>query len=211
MKIAGKNNLNLNEADIEMDFEGEGDAKMTTGQACLTLSTDEQAKIIAGLFNGHKLDKKHIFSSCTFPEYEKKMAVQDANAQNNQSKKEQYLELNDHMLETKKNLYAIQVNKKVFIGALHGMTKVLWNLDDSEREKECDKEFESDKQFEWSPNGTYMVLIKSDKVEFISGASMIPILSIQQPKVDTVIFSPCEKYILLYMPKSNTPYEVWNF
>jgi len=91
------------------------------------------------------------------------------------------------------------------------MTKILWNLDESEREKELDIDFESDKLFVWSPNGTYLVLIKSDKVEFISGSKMLPILTIHQPKVETVIFSPCEKYIVLYMPKSNTPYEVWNF
>lgn len=91
------------------------------------------------------------------------------------------------------------------------MTKILWNLDESEKEKEIDMFFESDKPFTWSPKGTYLVLIKSDKVEFISGHKMEPILTIQQPKVETVIFSPCEKYIVLYMPKSNTPYEVWNF
>lgn len=79
---------------------------MTTGQACLSLNTDEQAKIIAGLFNGHKLDKKHTFSACTFPEYEKKMAKNDKTEQSSQSKKDQYLELNDHMLETRKSQYA---------------------------------------------------------------------------------------------------------
>ena len=77
IKIADKNSLSLKEDDIELNYDGEGDKKMTTGQACLSLNTDEQAKIIAGLFNGHKLDKKHTFSACTFPDYEKKMAKND--------------------------------------------------------------------------------------------------------------------------------------
>jgi len=58
------------------------------------------------------------------------------------------------------------------------MSKILWNLDESERVQEIDTVLESDKSFVWSPKGTYLVLIKSDKVEFLSGESMKPILSI---------------------------------
>ena len=58
------------------------------------------------------------------------------------------------------------------------MTKILWNLDESEKEKEIDMFFESDKPFTWSPKVTYLVLIKSDKVKFISGHKMEPILTI---------------------------------
>lgn len=175
------------------------------------MKTEEDAKIIAGIYNGFKLDKKHTFSCCIFPEYEKKIK-QDENQQDSEiSLKDKYLRLNNHMLETRKSQYAFQVNKKVHVGALHGMTKILWNLDESEREVEYERPFESDKPYQWSPKGTYLVLVKSDKVEFLSGHDMQPILSIQRPKVDTVIFSPCEKYIVLYMPKAASQYEVWNF
>lgn len=40
---------------------------------------------------------------------------------------------------------------------------------------------------------------------------MQPILTINEPKVETVIFSPCEKYLVVYSPKSDFPYAVWNF
>jgi len=50
----------------------------------------------------------------------------------------------------------------------------------------------------WSPLGTYLVLIKSEKLEFVGGSKMNPIIVISQPKVENVVFSPCEKYILLY-------------
>lgn len=41
IKIADKSNLKLSEENIEFNFEGEGDDKMTTGQAYLTLPSDE--------------------------------------------------------------------------------------------------------------------------------------------------------------------------
>jgi uncharacterized protein with WD repeat len=56
-----------------------------------------------------------------------------------------------------------------------------------------------------------LVLIKSDKVDFIGGSNMTPILTIDEPKVEAVSFSPCEKYLLVYQPKNEMPYTVWNF
>ena len=40
---------------------------------------------------------------------------------------------------------------------------------------------------------------------------MTPILTINEPKVDSVKFSPCEKYLMVYQPKNDSPYAVWNF
>jgi len=56
-----------------------------------------------------------------------------------------------------------------------------------------------------------LILIKSDKVEFVGGSKMTPILTINEPKVESVIFSPCEKYLMVYQPKNDCPYTVWNF
>ena len=56
-----------------------------------------------------------------------------------------------------------------------------------------------------------MITIKSDKVEFIGGSNMKPILTINEPKVEAVIFSPCERYLMVYQPKNDSPYAVWNF
>jgi hypothetical protein len=56
-----------------------------------------------------------------------------------------------------------------------------------------------------------LIVIKSDKVEFVGGSQMETLLFINQPKVESVLFSPCEKYILLYAPKKDMPYSVWNF
>jgi uncharacterized protein with WD repeat len=64
---------------------------------------------------------------------------------------------------------------------------------------------------QWSPKGTYLIAIKSDKVEFIGGSKMKPILTINEPKVEAVVFSPCEKYLLVYQPRNELAYSVWNF
>jgi len=71
--------------------------------------------------------------------------------------------------------------------------------------------FQTDKPFSWSPKGTYLIVIKSDKVEFMGGSQMTSIMTITEPKVEQVIFSPCEKYLMVYSPKNDLPYAVWNF
>lgn len=40
---------------------------------------------------------------------------------------------------------------------------------------------------------------------------MDPILVINENKVEAVKFSPCENYIVLYCPKKDMPYIIWNF
>jgi hypothetical protein len=40
---------------------------------------------------------------------------------------------------------------------------------------------------------------------------MKSIMTINEPKVEQVIFSPCETYLMVYSPKNDNPYAVWNF
>jgi uncharacterized protein with WD repeat len=87
---------------------------------------------------------------------------------------------------------------------------VLLNNTEEENKPDFDG-FQTDKPFSWSPKGTYLVCIKSDKVEFCGGSQMKPILTINEPKVESVLFSPCEKYLLVYQPKNELAYTVWNF
>jgi len=73
MKTSDAKKLNI--VDIEVNFvdeEVDGVTKKTgTGQAFITLNNDADARVCATTFNGHKLDKKHIFSACTFPDFDK--------------------------------------------------------------------------------------------------------------------------------------------
>ena len=64
------------------------------------MKSDEHAKIAAALFNGHKLDSKHTFSSCTFPEFEKIMATEELEKSGEQQKTD-FLELKSFVLETR--------------------------------------------------------------------------------------------------------------
>lgn len=69
----------------------------------------------------------------------------------------------------------------------------------------------SDKPISWSPMGTYLILIKPDKVIFLGGKEMTPIIVLPKHKVISVKMSPCEKYVLTYSPMGDTGYTVWNF
>ena len=73
IKLFGKKNFSVAEENISHNFEEKDDKKETTGQCFVLMKTDEQAKIAAAIFNGHQLDKKHTFSACTFPDFNKIM------------------------------------------------------------------------------------------------------------------------------------------
>ena len=69
----------------------------------------------------------------------------------------------------------------------------------------------ADKPVMWSPQGTYLIVIKPDKVLFLGGESMVPIITLQQAKVTNVKMSPCEKYVLTFSPLADIAFTVWNF
>ena len=67
------------------------------------MNTDEQAKIAAAYFNGHKLDNKHTFSACTFPDFHKIMGIEDKSEEEKATEETSYLELRSHLVETKED------------------------------------------------------------------------------------------------------------
>jgi uncharacterized protein with WD repeat len=113
-------------------------------------------------------------------------------------------------METRNTQFSYQVGKKVTVNKLLGQSKVLLN-EDEETTKSDFPEYSVDKPYGWSPKGTYLIAIKSDKVEFIGGSKMTPILTINEPKVESLVFSPCEKYLMVYQPKNELSYTIWNF
>jgi len=105
IKLFGAKKFNLEEGDIEYNWVGSGEEKMTTGQAFILMGTDEQAKIAAACFNGHELDKKHTFSSCTFPDFHKIMAAGEPE-EGKEGDGTSFLELKDYMLHPSDDVYA---------------------------------------------------------------------------------------------------------
>jgi uncharacterized protein with WD repeat len=69
----------------------------------------------------------------------------------------------------------------------------------------------SDKPVAWSPQGTFLIVIKPDKIIFLGGKEMTPIIVLSQNKVLAVLMSPCEKYVLTYAPMGDKAFTVWNF
>lgn len=132
IKLFGAKKFVIAEEDIEYNWAGEGDEKMTTGQAFLLMSSDEQAKIAAACFNGHELDKKHTFSACTFPDFHKIMSAGEPE-EGKGGDGTSYLELKDYMLHPCEDGYAYQQNKNVVLNKLFGQGRVLHALPDEER------------------------------------------------------------------------------
>ena len=54
-------------------------------------------------------------------------------------------------------------------------------------------------------------MIKPDKVIFLGGKDMTPIIVLPKHKVISVKMSPCERYVLTYSPMGDTCFTVWNF
>jgi len=69
----------------------------------------------------------------------------------------------------------------------------------------------SDKKVQWSPKGTYLIVIKPEQVVFLGGAKMLPIITLPISKVDHVSMSPCERYVLAFSTMADVAFSVWNF
>ena len=82
------------------------------------MPSDEKAKIAAAIVNGHKLDKKHTFSACTFPDYTKIMGTGEEEKKEDEATS--FLELKDYMLQPSEDVYAYQQNKNVVLNKLFG-------------------------------------------------------------------------------------------
>ena len=57
---------------MQLQYEGEGEGKKTTGVAYLSIDTNDKARKVAIFFDNYKLDKDHILDSsksfCIQPE-----------------------------------------------------------------------------------------------------------------------------------------------
>lgn len=96
------------------------------------------------------------------------------------------MDLRDPILDTKREQFLFQLGKDVHI-KWHDTTAMGGD------QNVTNNSIQSDKTVTWSPKGTYMIVIKHDKVEFHGGKKMGPIITIPEGKVDLVIMSPCER------------------
>jgi len=198
VKLYQKKNFNIDESSITMPLN---EAGMTDGVAFVLASSEEQAKQGAALLNGHQLDKNHLLSSSQIGDFEKIMQTSDAVEETTAGYS--LIDLRDPLLDTKREQFMFQIGKEVHL-KWHDTT--MTGVDQS-----VVSPISSDKSVQWSPKGTYLIVVKHDKVEFYGGKRMQPIITLPEPKVDLVSMSPCERYVLTYAPMSKSPYVIWNF
>jgi len=199
VKLYAKKNFNVEESRITMPFNAEG---MTEGVAFVLTNSEEQAKLGAAIINNHPLDKNHMLSACQINDFEKIMLISDSVEETAASYS--LMDLRDPLLDTKREQFLFQIGKEVHIK---------WNsINPGEGDQSTiPGTLQSDKNVQWSPKGTYLIIIKHDKVEFHGGKKMSPIITIPEQKVDYVSMSPCERYVLTYAPMAKNPYVIWNF
>lgn len=180
-----------------MPLNAEGN---TEGVAFVLANTEEQAKLGAAIINGHPLDKNHLLSACQINDFEKIMLTSDSVEETSYS----LMDLRDPLLDTKHEQFLYQLGKEVHLkrhdhNMIGGDNSIIPHT------------LQSDKNVQWSPKGTYLIIIKHDKVEFHGGKKMDPIITIPESKVDFVTMSPCERYVVTYAPMAKNPFVIWNF
>ena len=199
IKLFQKKNVNIDEDKITMPLNE--DTKMTDGVAFIQASNEEQAKFAAAIMNGYQLDKNHLLSASQINDFEKIMHTRD---EMETASAYSLIDLRSPLLDTKREQFLFQQGKDVHLK---------WH-DNNPTQPDSDlidELIQSDKPVTWSPKGTFLIVIKHDKVEFHGGKSMAPIITLPEPKVDYVSMSPCERYVLTYSPMAKNPYVVWNF
>ena len=83
------------------------------------------------------------------------------------------IDLRDPLLDTKREQFLFQIGKDVHLK---------WQSS-NQGEGEMSvipHTLQSDKNVQWSPKGTYLIIIKHDKVEFHGGKKMNPIITLPE-------------------------------
>lgn len=196
-----KKKLKVTQDDIEIPINPE--TNETDGVAFVKMSNEENARHGVSIFDGFKLTKNNIFAACLLPEFEKVMQTSEVFEMPRAAA--EYEDLRAPVFDIKNEQYFFKhgTNLQVdFFAAGQSIAKdqTLLNMVRA-----------SDKPVTWSPQGTFLILIKLDKVIFLGGQDMIPIIVLPKHKVVAVKMSPCEKYVLTYSPMGETCYTVWNF
>ena len=203
LKTLNQKSLKVEESDIQIPINTA--TNETDGVAFVKMANEEQARFGASIFDGFKLTKNNIFAACLLSEFDKVMQTSETfqlpqSAANLQS-------LRTPVFDVRREHYMFKSGKNIHINifdrnqAVNGQKdEQLAVFDSTVDTKPC-----------WSPKGTYLILIKADKVLFLGGEKMVPIITIPQAKVTQVHMSPCERYVLTYSPKGDAAFSIWNF
>lgn len=168
------------------------------------MKNEEEARIGVAIFSGVKLGKNK-FATCLLSEFDKMMQIKE---EEEEKESADLKDLRSPVLDTKRDQYLYQSGRNVYVNYFSANSANNKSEDNTVTKLEnC-----SDKPVCWSPQGTYMIVIKADMVEFVGGSgAMRPIINLKLNKCHSVNMSPCERYVLTYSPTSDTCFTVWNF
>lgn len=202
-KTLSQKNLNVADSDIEIPINP--DTQETDGVAFVHMANEEQARFGAAIFDGFKLTKNNIFAACPLPDFEKVMQTSETfqmpqSAANLQS-------LRTPVFDVRREQYIYKSGKNVHVNIFDRNQAVNGQKD----EQLAVFESTTDSKPNWSPKGTYLIMIKAEKILFLGGEKMVPIITIPQAKVTHVSMSPCERFVLTYSPKGDAAFSIWNF
>lgn len=203
IKASSKQNLNVTEETIDIPIDPA--TNETFGVAFIQMNNEENARIGAAIFDNFKLTKNNIFATCLLPDFERIMQTSEDFVMPQAAA--DLRDLRSPIFDVKKENYFYTKGKNVVINKFDKTQAQNGQPD----EEITTLEGAADKPVQWSPKGTYMIVIKADQVVFLGGESMVPIITLPQAKVNNVKMSPCENYVLTFSPKADVAFTVWNF
>jgi len=176
------------------------DHNVTKGYAFVEFTTAEAAESAIAKTNGYKLDKAHIFRVNSYDDFQKYSAVPD-----------EYVQPQPKPYEPRENLRAWLVHPRAtdqYCIRYGDMTEILWNdLTPGKEPEVVAKRLKwTDTYAAWSPLGTYLLTIHTNKgVAIWGGEKWDKLMRFAHPGVKLIDFSPCEKYLVTASPQRRFP------
>ena len=153
--------------------------------------SNEQAKSAAKAMNGVQIDKTHKAVASTYLDYDKIISMEDV------YQKPNYISFLKETLwehSSLEEMLLLKSEEKNSISKLHFLKKEL--------HENYSIPSENINQINWSPQGKYLIVAYSDKIQFYGGENSTPILTIDIYSKDYSI-SNNEKYLIIFVGYSD--------
>ncbi|CAG2167862.1 unnamed protein product [Oppiella nova] len=173
---------------IMNEFYPIDDKNLTKGYVFFEFERHEQALDAVKSFDGHKLDKQHVFAVNLFTDIDK------------------YLNIPDEMEEPSKEVYSDRGNLHYWLlepeccdqySVLYegGETTAVYLNSMPEPSLLKERKLWTEQSLQWSPLGTYLATFHKRGIALWGGEEFTQMARFAHESVTFIDFSPCEKYI----------------
>ena len=173
-------------------YEDKDKEKMNNiGILLIEFFSNEQAKSAAKAMNGVQIDKTHKAVASTYLDYDKIISMEDV------YQKPNYISFLKETLwehSSLEEMLLLKSEEKNSISKLHFLKKEL--------HENYSIPSDNINQINWSPQGKYLIVAYSDKIQFYGGENSNPILTIDIYSKDYCI-SNNEKYLIVFVGYSD--------